>query len=87
MATIVKNSWTLDQYKHVNNITGLEIFSSRATGKKYAKAKETGAFVGMLASDLDKAKPISVLEMANDDTGETWLFICNSEPREAEDTL
>ena len=87
MAQNVAKSWTLPQYKSAHNLTTLELFTSKKTGKKYACRKDNGDFIGMLSEDFDKAKPVSVLQMHDTETAETWLFICNGEPRIAEDTL
>ena len=86
MAT-VKQSWTLEQFKNARGINTLEIFTSKKSGKKYACRKDTGDFIGMLSPDFDKAEPVGVMEMLDEETGENWLFICNAEPRVAEDTL
>ena len=83
MAKVI-NSWTLEQFKTIKNISKLEIFTSKNTGKKYACNKATGEFVGMLSPDFNPQKDISVLEMSDETTGEHWLFICNGEPREAD---
>ena len=87
MAQNVSKSWTLPQYKVAHNLEAIELFTARKSGKRYACRKDTGEFIGMLADDFDKAKPVSVLQMHDTDTAETWLFICNGEPRVAEDTL
>jgi hypothetical protein len=86
MATI-KQSWSLEQFKTVRGIATLEIFTSKASGKKYVTDKATGEYIGMLAPDFDSKKHITVMSMADEDTKETWLFICNAAPRVAEDTL
>lgn len=83
---VVVNSWTLDQFKTAHGIKTLNVFTSRKTGKKYAVRADNNQFVGMLAADLDKSKA-GVLQMKDSDSGEEWLYICNYEPRVAEDTL
>ena len=84
---VVMNSWSLDQFKAANKLDTIDIFTARKSGKKYACRRDTGAFIGMLAADLDKTKPVGVLQMKDNESGETWLFVCNYEPRVAEDTL
>lgn len=77
----------LQQFKTLNNIKALSIFTSKSTGKKYATDKETGDFIGMLSEDFDKAKPVVVFLMADEESGETWNFIANGEPREEDFSL
>ena len=84
---VVMNSWSLDQFKAAHGIGMIDVFTSRKSGKKYAVRHDTNEFIGMLAADLDKTKDIGVLQMKDNDSGETWLFVCNYEPRVAEDTL
>ena len=84
MATFNK-AILLPDYKKINGIDRLDIFISKKTGKKYATHPD-GTFVGMLSDDLDKAKPMAVITVTNEDTGETWNFIGNSE-RTAVETL
>ena len=86
MAKVVK-TLELPQWKKVNNVSALSIFTSRTSGKKYATNKETGDFIGMLSEDFDNTKPIVVFLMANEDTGEQWNFIANGEPRKEEFAL
>lgn len=84
---VVMNSWSLDQFKAARGIKTIDVFTSRKTSKKYAVRHDTNEFIGMLAADLDKTKPVGVLQMKDNESGETWLFVCNYEPRVAEDTL
>lgn len=84
MAQKVLHTWELAQFKSKFNVSALSIFKSRTTSKLYACDKTTGDFIGMLAADFDKTKPVVVIEMTDDESGETWKFIGNGEPREAE---
>ena len=86
MAKVVK-TLELPQWKKVNNVGALSIFTSRTSGKKYATNKETGDFIGMLSEDFDNTKPVVVFLMADDESGETWNFIANGEPRVEEFAL
>ena len=86
MAKVVK-TLELPQWKKVNNVSALSIFTSRTSGKKYATNKETGDFIGMLSEDFDPKKPVVVFLMADDESGETWNFIANGEPRVEEFAL
>jgi hypothetical protein len=86
MAKVVK-TLELPQWKKVNNVSALSIFTSRTSGKKYATNKETGDFIGMLSEDFDNTKPVVVFLMADDESGETWNFIANGEPRKEEFAL
>ena len=86
MAKVVK-TLELPQWKKVNNVSALSIFTSRTSGKKYATNKETGDFIGMLSEDFDPKKPVVVFLMADDESGETWNFIANGEPRKEEFAL
>ena len=85
MAKVVK-TLELPQWKKVNNVSALSIFTSRTSGKKYATNKETGDFIGILSEDFDNTKPVVVFLMA-DESGETWNFIANGEPRKEEFAL
>jgi hypothetical protein len=87
MEAIVSKSWTLEQYKNANSINAIDVFTSKKTGRKYGCNHNTGEFIGMLSEDFDKTQPIRVLRMVNEESGETWDFICNGEPRMAEETL
>jgi hypothetical protein len=80
MAKVVK-TLELPQWKKVNNVSALSIFTGKTSGKKYAVNKETGDFIGMLSEDFDNTKPVVVFLMADDESGETWNFIANGEPR------
>ena len=86
MAKVVK-TLELPQWKKVNNVSALSIFTSRTSGKKYATNKETGDFIGMLSEDFDNTKSVVVFLMADDESGETWNFIANGEPRKEEFAL
>ena len=86
MAKVVK-TLELPQWKKVNNVSALSIFTSRTSGKKYATNKETGDFIGMLSEDFEPKKPVIVFLMANEETGEQWNFIANGEPRKEEFAL
>ena len=86
MAKVVK-TLELPQWKKVNNVSALSIFTSRTSGKKYATSKETGDFIGMLSEDFDPKKPVVVFLMADDESGEQWNFIANGEPRKEEFAL
>ena len=86
MAKVVK-TLELPQWKKVNNVSALSIFTSRTSGKKYATNKETGDFIGMLSNDFDPEKPVVVLLMENEETGEQWNFIANEKPRVEEFAL
>ena len=87
MEAKVAKSWTLSQFKTANGIDAIDVFKSRNTGKLYGCRRDNGEFIGMIADDLNKELPVRVLRMLNEETGETWDFICNGEPREALDTL
>ena len=86
MAKVVK-TLELPQWKKVNNVSALSIFTSRTSGKKYATNKETGDFIGMLSEDFDPKKPVVVFLMADDESREQWDFIANGEPRKEEFAL
>lgn len=86
MAKVVK-TLELPQWKKVNNVSALSIFTGKTSGKKYAVNKETGDFIGMLSEDFDNTKPVVVFLMANEETGEQWNFIANGEPRKEEFAL
>lgn len=86
MAKVVK-TLELPQWKKVNNVSALSIFTGKTSGKKYAVNKETGDFIGMLSEDFDNTKPVVVFLMADDESGETWNFIANGEPRKEEFAL
>lgn len=86
MAKVVK-TLELPQWKKVNNVSALSIFTSRTSGKKYATNKETGDFIGMLSEDFDPKKDVIVFLMADEETGERWNFIANGEPRKEEFAL
>ena len=86
MAKVVK-TLELPQWKKVNNVSALSIFTGKTSGKKYAVNKETGDFIGMLSEDFDPKKPVVVFLMADDESGETWNFIANGEPRVEEFAL
>ena len=81
----VQNVQTIQEFKKSINSPNLGIFTSKA-GNKYAK-DERGKFVGMLAPDFDESKDIVVFSMADEDTGESWLFIANGTPQEPEFTI
>ena len=81
----VQNVQTIQEFKASINSPNLGIFTSKA-GNKYAK-DERGKFVGMLAPDFDESKDTVVFHMANEDTGESWLFIANGTPQEPEFTI
>lgn len=80
----MEKSILLNDYKEINKISRIDVFLSKKTQKKYA-CHPDGTFIGMLAADLDKTKPMSVVTVSNED-GETWTFIGNN-TREAIDTL
>ena len=86
MAKVVK-TLELPQWKKVNNVSALSIFTGKTSGKKYAVNKETGDFIGMLSEDFDNTKPVVVFLMADDESEETWNFIANGEPRKEEFAL
>ena len=77
--TKTTKSVTLEQFKASKNITKLSVYTSRA-GNLYA-CDESGEFIGMLASDFDRSKPVLVHTMADTTTGDRWLFIANGEPK------
>jgi len=81
----VTNVRTLGEFKKATGTDNLEIFTSKA-GNKYAK-NDQGEFIGMLASDFDKSEEVVIFSMSDEDTGESWLFIANGTPQEAEFTI
>lgn len=76
---------TLEQFKASKSITKLSVYTSKA-GNLYA-CDQNGEFVGMLASDFDRTKPVLVHTMQNTSTGETWFFVANGEPKAEEFSL
>ena len=78
MATTTKVI-ALADLKLALNTPRLDIFTSKK-GNRYA-TQANGDFVGMLAEDCDTAKPIVAFYMADDETGDTWIFIANGTPR------
>lgn len=83
--TKVVKTVSLEQFKALKGINKLSVYMSKA-GNLYA-CDESGEFIGMLASDFDRAKPVMVHTMQNISTGETWLFIANGEPKTEEFSL
>ena len=86
MAKVVK-TLELPQWKKVNNVSALSIYTGRTSGKKYATNKETGDFIGMLSEDFDPKKPVIVFLMEDEDNHQQWNFIANGEPRKEEFAL
>lgn len=86
MAKVVK-TLDLPQWKKVNEVKALSIFTGKTSGKKYAVNKETGDFIGMLSEDFDNTKPVVVFLMADEESGEQWNFIANGEPRKEDFAL
>ena len=82
----VIKSWTLEQFKTAHSITSLALFESKS-GNIYACNKADGAFVGMCSKDFNAKKPIMVFNMSSEETGETWLFIANGQPKESVGTI
>lgn len=80
MNTKTTKTVTLEQFKASKSITKLSVYTSKA-GNLYA-CDQNGEFVGMLASDFDRSKPVMVHYMADATTGDSWLFIANGEPKE-----
>lgn len=78
MAKVIK-SRTLAQFKESEKIQSLDLFRSKK-GNLYCTNAGTGEFVGMCADDFDSSKAIMVFHMADEDSGESWLFIANGEP-------
>lgn len=78
-------SVSLSQFKAQKNITKLSVYASKA-GNLYA-CDQNGEFIGMLAGDFNREKPVMVHTMQNISTGETWLFIANGEPKAEEFSL
>ena len=81
------NTWTLDQFKASFNVDRIEVFTATASGKSYGKNKATGEFIGMMAKDFDKSKPVMIFEVTDEESGETWKFFGNGEPKEADYTM
>ena len=86
MAKVIR-TLELAQYKKNNGIVTLAVYTGKTSGKKYACNKDTGDYIGHLSEDFDPKKPVIVHTMQDDDTQDTWDFICNGEPREAEFTM
>lgn len=78
-------SVSLSQFKASKNITKLSVYTSKA-GNLYA-CDESGNFIGMLAEDFDRTKPVMVHTIVNTSTGENWFFIANGEPKTEEFSL
>ena len=85
MATTTK-VLSVANFKASRGITAINIYTSKKSGKRYATTV-TGDFIGMLAEDCDLAKDIVVMSMLDDESGETWDFLCNGTEREPEATL
>ena len=85
MATTTK-VLSVANYKLSKGITALNVYTSKKSGKKYATTP-VGDFIGMIADDTDLTKPIVVMSMLDEDTAETWDFLCNGEERAPEATL
>jgi len=60
----------------------VKVLKSRATDKLYGVSVSDNSFIGMLASDFDKSKPAFIINVTNEESGESWSFIGNHEDRE-----
>ena len=77
---------SLAEFKSAEGITRLDVYTGKTSGKRYA-CDQRGDFIGMLAEDFDSTKAIVVFYMQDEESGETWKFIANGEPRQPEFTL
>jgi hypothetical protein len=85
MAIITNSTLFVSDYKEINGISRLDIFKSKTSGKFYATHPD-GTFVGMVSKDIDWEKPVSIITVTDDATGESWKFLGNTE-KEAVRTL
>jgi hypothetical protein len=65
----------------------INVFKSRTTGKLYGCLKSNNAFVGMLAEDFDSSLPAFVINVSDEESGESWDFIGNHTQRDPEFTI
>ena len=82
MATVT-NTRSLADFKAETGITTLNIYRSKKD-KLYALDGDKN-FIAMVATDLDRSRDINVLDVVDDETSESWKFICN--PKEVVFTI
>lgn len=86
MATTTTKVISVATYKTSHNIAKINVYTSKKSSKRYATTP-AGDFIGMIADDTDLAKPVVVMSMHDDETGESWDFLCNGEERQPDAVL
>lgn len=84
MAELLK-AQSIADYKHHNNLSRIVTYISKGEEKEYAVGSD-GEFIGMLAEDVDKKKPLFVIRV-KDKKGREWNFIGNMNERKEHDEL